>query len=114
MCAAFFRQRVWPACSAPGPTGESPRQTTSGARELLPDGQRPAHISFGRDMADNEPMTAPRKSAICDKSDVFAKALAHNGRSRGKHLAHAGPASRPFIADHDHIAFDDRAIENSG
>jgi hypothetical protein len=35
---------------------------------------------------------------------VFAQRRRRQSRGHGQHFAHAGPAARPFVANHDRIA----------
>src|SRR6478609_9161300 len=66
---------------------------------------RTADRSFGTDMADAETARRAGEAPVGDQRDLAAHALAVK-RSRGlEHLAHAGTAARPLIADHQHFAF---------
>src|SRR5579883_1796538 len=56
-------------------------------------------------MADAEPSRSAGKTAIGNKSDLFAHALPVKGGGGGKHLPHARTTLGAFIANNDHVAF---------
>src|SRR3954451_24203023 len=64
---------------------------------------------LGRDVPDHEPVRGAREAAVGDQRDVLAGALADDRRSDVQHLAHAGPAGRALVADHDDVALVERA-----
>ena len=55
-------------------------------------------------MADAEAARGAREAPVGDQRHAVAHALAIDGGGRGQHLAHAGSAARPLVADHDNIA----------
>src|SRR5450631_1797600 len=65
---------------------------------------RPTHGRFRPDMADAESAGSPRKPAVGDEGDLAAHALPGQRRRGREHLAHAGAAPRPLIADYDDLA----------
>ena len=69
---------------------------------------------FRRDMADAGPLGAAAETAVGDQGHALAKTHADNGRGRGEHLRHAGPALGAAVADDHHIPFLDLAAQNSG
>src|SRR5215208_8241996 len=56
-------------------------------------------------MADAEAAGRAREATVGDESDLVAHALAVERCRRGEHLAHTGTAARPFVADHQDLAF---------
>ena len=64
---------------------------------------------LGRDVAGHEAVGRAREPAVGEQRHVLAQALAHDRRGHVQHLAHAGPALRALVADHDHVAGLDRA-----
>ena len=67
---------------------------------------------FGRDMADAQAARAAAEAPIGDQRRAAAQlgdALDHAGQ--GQHLAHPRPAARPLVADHDHVAGADAAVD---
>src|SRR5947208_11047471 len=55
-------------------------------------------------MANAEPVRGAREAPIGDQGDLFAHALADQRAGRRQHLAHAGAALRPLVADDDDVA----------
>ena len=124
--------RTWPArraCSA----GRAASRPRAGARSrprarsscsrrlcrvdgdrvaLLDQRDRPAHRGLGRDVADDHAVGAAREAAVGDQADRVAEPRADDRRGRREHLAHAGSALRPFVADHEHVARLDLACED--
>ncbi len=73
---------------------------------------RPAVDRFGRDVTDAEALRPAREPAVGDERRVVASPGAgHRPRDR-EHLAHAGAALRPLVADHDDVAGRDLAGED--
>src|SRR5215813_1233966 len=66
--------------------------------------QRPTDKGFRRDIADAHASRRTRETAIGDERDLFAHALPIDQRGDAEHLAHAGAADRPLIADDEHLA----------
>src|SRR6185437_9199045 len=64
---------------------------------------RAADRRFRADMADAEAAGGTREAAVGDERHLVAHALAVDRRRRRQHLAHAGAAARPFIADDDDL-----------
>src|SRR5206468_535869 len=62
---------------------------------------RPAHCRLRADMADAEAAGGAGEAAIGDERHLVAHALAVDGARGRQHLAHAGTAARPLIADDD-------------
>src|SRR6185295_10610997 len=56
------------------------------------------------DMADAEPAGCARETTVGDQCDFFAGALAIKRGRRREHLAHAGAAARPLVADYQNVA----------
>ena len=79
---------------------------------VLDEGERAAHVGFGRDVADDKAVAAAGEAAVGDERDIFAETFAHDGGGGREHFAHAGTAFGPFVTNDDHVAFDDRAVEN--
>src|SRR3546814_7244836 len=55
-------------------------------------------------MTDAEAARGTREAAVGDERHRLAQALAVDGGGRGQHLAPAGAALRPLVADDDHVA----------
>ena len=70
----------------------------------------PPSCASGHDVANNESVTAAREAAVGDEGDIFEEASASECAGWCQHLGHAGPALRPFVANHDHIARRDAAF----
>ena len=81
---------------------------------ILHERERPAGVSFRRDVPDHEAVAAAGKPSVGDERHVLAESLAHDGRRGRKHLAHPRPAARPFVADDDDVALHNRAVEDRG
>ena len=64
----------------------------------------PADRGLGRDVPDDESVTAAGESAIRDQCHRLAETLAHDRACRAQHLAHARPADRPLVAHHQNVA----------
>src|SRR6185437_11878358 len=72
---------------------------------VLEEADRAADRRLGPDVADAEAARGAREPPVGDQRDLAAGALAiKRGRGR-QHLAHARPAARSFVADHQHVAF---------
>src|SRR6266851_1502771 len=56
------------------------------------------------DMADAEAVRRAGEAAVGDQRHPIADTLAVKGGGRRQHLAHAGPAARPLVADDDDVA----------
>src|SRR5258708_11717761 len=54
----------------------------------------PAHQSVG----------AAGEAAVGDKPNRITQTRSYNRRGRREHLAHSGPALRPFVSNHQYIA----------
>src|SRR6185369_16962921 len=67
---------------------------------------------FGRDVADNHAVGSAGEPAVCNQPYSIAQPHADDGRSRDQHLAHAGAATRAFVANHHDIARTDAARED--
>jgi hypothetical protein len=65
---------------------------------------RAAPCRFRRDVADHEAMGGAGETAVGDQRHVVAEAAADQRRGDAEHLAHAGAAGGPFVADHDDVA----------
>ena len=74
--------------------------------------ERPAGKRLGRDVADDKAVRAAAEAPIGDERDVFPETASHDRARRRKHLAHARPAARPFIADDDDVALLHAAAED--
>ena len=61
-------------------------------------------------MTDDKAVRGAGETAIGNERHLACKSLACNRGGRRQHLAHAGPAFRPFVTDDDHIAFLDLAV----
>src|ERR1700730_4552994 len=64
---------------------------------------RAADSRLGPDMADAEAARRAREAAVGDERDLAAGALAVERRRRRQHLAHAGTAARPLVADDEDV-----------
>ena len=62
-------------------------------------------------MADDKAVAAAGKAAVGNQRHLVAQALAHDGAGRTQHFAHAGPALRTFVAQHQDVAGHDGAVE---
>src|SRR5258705_9037368 len=65
---------------------------------------RAADRRFRPDMADAEAARRAGEAAVGDQRDLAAGALAIERRRGRQHLAHAGPAARPLVADDEDVA----------
>src|ERR1700730_1112045 len=72
---------------------------------ILDESYRPTDKSLRSHMANNESMTPPRKSSVCDQGDILSKTFSHDCRSRAKHFAHPRPSFRTLIANDDNVPF---------
>ena len=72
----------------------------------------PPTCGLGRDVADDQAVGAAGEAAVGDQADRVAQTRADDRRGRRQHLAHAGAALRPFVADHQHVAGLDPAGED--
>ena len=59
-------------------------------------------------MADHEAVSGPGEAPVGDERDRLGEALSDNRTRDMEHLAHSGPAVRPFVPDHDDVARADR------
>ena len=71
---------------------------------------RPAERRLGADVADHQAARRAREASVGEERDLLAHALAVDERGDAEHLAHAGPAARPFVADDEDVAFGIRAF----
>jgi hypothetical protein len=55
-------------------------------------------------VADHHAVGSAREATVGHHADLVAEALSDDRRGRGEHLAHPRAATRPFVADHDHLA----------
>src|SRR6266850_702356 len=75
--------------------------------------ERPAGGGLRRDVADHHPARGARVAAVGQERHLLTHPLAVNKGGDAEHLAHARPALRAFVADHEHLsrligaAFDD-------
>src|SRR5579862_7933451 len=74
--------------------------------------ERSTHCSLGRDMSNDEAMTATGETAVGDERDVCSQATPHEGAGRTEHLAHPWAPFGPFESDHHHISRAYRTFEN--
>ena len=68
----------------------------------------PPCAGLRRDVADHQPVRGAREAAVGDQRDLVGEPLADERAGHVQHLAHAGPAGRALVADHDHVAGLDR------
>src|SRR3546814_5296642 len=73
---------------------------------LADQGDGAALVGFRRDVADDHAPGPAGEPAIGDEADAFAQSAPDDGRGRGQHLRHPGPALRPEIAQHQDVARD--------
>src|SRR5215471_18465406 len=66
---------------------------------------RPADCRLRPDMADAEAAGCAREPAVGDQGNLAAHALPGQRRRGLQHLPHAGPATRPLVADDDNLTF---------
>ena len=66
---------------------------------------RPAERRLRADVADHQAARRAREAPVGEERDLLAHALAVDERGDAEHLAHAGAAARPFVADDEHVAF---------
>src|SRR5215469_14813810 len=71
---------------------------------VLQQADRAAHRRLRPDMADAEAAGGTGEAAVGDERHLVAQALAVDRRRGRQHLAHAGAAARPLVADDDDIA----------
>ena len=64
---------------------------------------RAAVRRLGRDVPGHQAVRRAGEAAVGEQRDRVAQALADERRRDGEHLAHAGAAARPLVADHDHV-----------
>src|SRR5581483_8049184 len=69
---------------------------------------------FRRDVPDDHAPSAAGEAAVGDEADALAEPFADDRGGWREHLAHAGPAARTFIADHEHVAGLDPVAEDRG
>ena len=65
---------------------------------------RPAARSFRSDVAGHQSVRRAGETAVGEQRHGVAQPGADDGGGDGEHLAHAGPAARTFVANHDHVA----------
>src|SRR5438093_48679 len=65
---------------------------------------RPADRRLGRDVADHEAVRGAGEAAVGHQRDAPAEPGALDRARDVEHLAHAGAALRPLVADHDEVA----------
>ena len=63
-----------------------------------------------RDVADHEAARGAAEAAVGDSATVSRQSRADDRAGHAEHLAHAGAAARPFVADHHHVAGLDLAV----
>src|SRR5690606_34941158 len=73
---------------------------------------RPADGRLRRHVTDDETVAAARESSVRDQRDLVAEPAADDRARWAQHLAHAGPASRSLVTDHDDVAREDRTSED--
>src|SRR6185312_2612602 len=71
---------------------------------VLQQRDRPAHRGLRPDMSDAEAARRAGEAAVGDERDLAARSLAVERRRGRQHLAHAGAAARPLIADDEDVA----------
>ena len=59
------------------------------------------------------PAVPPEKRPSVIRRDLIVQAHAFDGRGGGQHLLHARPAARAFVADNNHVAGLDLAVDNT-
>src|SRR5579884_4002295 len=64
----------------------------------------PAYRRFRRDMADHQAVRGAAETAIGEQGHRLPQPFAHDGPCHAQHLAHAGTAARPLVANDHHIA----------
>ncbi len=74
-------------------------------RAVLGYRQRAAGIGCRHDMPDYETMATAEKPAVGNHCHILAQTFAHDRRV---HFSDAGAAFGAFVADHNHIVFDDK------
>src|SRR4051812_38624352 len=72
---------------------------------IADEGNRAADRRLRSDMADAEATRCAREASIGDQSELVAHALTVQRRRGRQHLAHAGAAARPLVADDEDLAF---------
>src|SRR5579871_3403968 len=72
---------------------------------ILHEPDRAADRRFRPDMADAETAGRAGEAAVSNQRDLAAHPLTVEGRRGREHFAHAGPAFRALVADHEHVAF---------
>src|SRR5262249_623387 len=64
--------------------------------------------------ARHEPAGGAAEPAVGEERDALAQPRAHDRGRHAEHLAHAGPAARSLVADHDDVARTDPAGQHGG
>ena len=123
-CACGVRPAAspWPCCSARRRSSSA----SATARWMLrfgmsisirsPSSTRPISAALrrlGRDVADGEARGAAGEAAVGDQGAGLAEALRLQVARRIEHLLHAGAAARALVADDDHVARLDLAVEDA-
>ncbi len=75
-----------------------------------PDG--PARGCLRRDVSDGRAATRAAEPAVRDERHLAVQTAAGNRRRGREHLRHARAASRPLVADHDHVPGPDGAAQD--
>lgn len=65
-------------------------------------GDGPAFLSLGRDVADAEAVGAAGESAVGEQRAILPQAGTHDGARGRQHLRHPGPALGALVPDHYH------------
>src|SRR5260221_13426403 len=78
------------------------------------EGDRSADRRLRPDMTDAEAVRRAGEAAVGDQRHLLADALPVERRGRRQHLAHARPAARALVADHDYVAFLVAALVDCG
>src|SRR5262245_51236195 len=66
---------------------------------------RPADGGLRTHMTNAEAAGRSRETPVGQERDLAAHALTVKGRSGRQHFSHPGAAFRPFVSDHEHVAF---------
>src|SRR5436190_723412 len=66
--------------------------------------ERPADGRFRRDMPDADAARRPGEAPVGHERDFLAHLLPVDQGGDAEHFAHAGPAARTLLADHEHVA----------
>ncbi len=66
------------------------------------------------DVPRHHPVRRAGETPVGEQRHGLAQSCADDGRRHPEHLAHAGAALRPLVADHDHVARFDAAVLHGG